>query len=458
MLTALGRKVMRMEAAPTFQSQLTKLARNTMSAKRTPVPLPSSKSKSKSKILPPKSPLSRELVGSDDDDSSPEIAPKAKKADKPKATIGVHRPNGAAKTSSKDKPASKVTPVPKPTPKKPAPKTIATPEQVEELSSSEVSDDEDAPARDVQTKLPGEVEMKDASSSSSSSSDSEPESSSEEEAAKPVQKPTQAAPSNSHEVELRAAKPYVPPKGYTLVTEKDRTSSAAKIFSNLQGKQVWHITAPAGVSLKELASISMDKAMKGESVLSQKGANYGFSTTEKSEDGPREVLVPQKNGYSAGKQATCIHHSCNSNTLSVPAKISQTLHLRELVKLPKLSSKQADPNTGSEAAASITRSTIRAPRPQVKGLKMRYLPLGFVGADSGGVLGDSDSEEDQVPQERAGLAAPNGLNLPTKAGKRKLADANVEEAPSKKVKKHRTPEEMKKKEEKKAKKEKKAKA
>ena len=301
---------MRMEAAPTSQSQLTKVAHHTMSAaKRTPVPLPSSKSKSKSKILPPKSPLSRELVGSDDDSSS-EKAPKAKKADKPKATIGVHRPNSTAKLSSKDKPAPKVTPVPKPTPKKPAPKTIATPEQVEELSSSEVSDDEDAPARDIQTKLPGEVEMKDASSESSSESssdsdsDSESESSSEEEAAKPVQKPTQAIPSKPHEVELRAAKPYVPPKGYTLVNEKDRTSNAAKIFSNLQGKQVWHITAPAGVSLKELASISMDKAMKGESILSHKDASFGFSTTEKSEDGPREVLVPQKNGYSAGKHAT----------------------------------------------------------------------------------------------------------------------------------------------------------
>ncbi|KAJ4990791.1 hypothetical protein SVAN01_03800 [Stagonosporopsis vannaccii] len=414
-----------------------------MSAKRTPVPLPGSKPKSKSKVVPPKPSLSQELVGSDDDSSS-ESAPKAKKAEKPKATIGVHRPNGAAKSSAKEKPTPKVTPVPKPVPKKPAPKTVATAEQVDDLSSSEVSDDDDAPARDIQTNLPGEVEMKDASSESESDSDSDSEgdSSSEEEAAKPAPKPTKAAASKPQEVELRAAKPYAPPKGYVLVSEKDRTTSkAAKIFDNLQGKQVWHITAPAGVSLKELESISMDKAMKGDSVLSQKGANYGFSTTEKSEDGPREVLVPQKNGYSA-----------------VPAKISQTLHLQELVRLPKLSSKQADPNTGSEAAASITRSTIRAPRPQVKGLKMRYLPLGFVGGDSGGVLGDTDSEEDDVPQERAGLAAPNGLNLPTKAGKRKHAEANGDEAPSKKIKKHRTPEEIKRKEEKKAKKEKKAKA
>lgn len=142
----------------------------------------------------------------------------------------------------------------------------------------------------------------------------------------------------------------------------------------------------------------------------------------------------------------------------VPAPISQTLHIQQVVSLPKLSSKQADPNTGSEAAASITRSTIRAPRPQAKGLKMRYLPLGYVGGDSGGVLGDSDSEDDDVPQAQAGLAAPNGLNLPTKAPKRKHTEAIGEEAPSKKIKKHRTPEEIKKREEKRAKKDKKSKA
>ena len=137
-------------------------------------------------------------------------------------------------------------------------------------------------------------------------------------------------------------------------------------------------------------------------------------------------------------------------------RISRTLHLQQAVQLPELSSKQANPKTGSEAAASITRSTIRAPRPQVKGLRMRFLPTGFGGAE-GGILGDSDSE-DEVPQERAGLAMPKGLNLPSKAEKRKQADVNMEDAPAKKSKKHRTPEEIKRKEEKKAKKEKKAKS
>lgn len=282
-----------------------------MSAKRTPVPLPGSKPK-KSKVPLPKTSLSQEMVGSDDD-SSTESAPKAKKAEKAKATIGVHRPNGAAKSNAKDKPTSKSASQTKPAPKKPAPKTISKPEQVEELSSSEVSDDSDAPARDVQIKLPGEVEMKDVSSDSDSGSESD--SSSEEETAKPAPKPAQTAQSKPVEVELRAAKPYQPPKGYNLVPEKERTSSkAARIFDNLQGKQVWHITAPAGVSLKELQTIAMDKAMKGDSILSQKGTNYGFSTTEKSEDGPREVLVPRKNGYGTGLFTAHISRSPSDST------------------------------------------------------------------------------------------------------------------------------------------------
>ena len=81
----------------------------------------------------------------------------------------------------------------------------------------------------------------------------------------------------------------------------DRTvSKSAGLFDNLEGKQVWHITAPVGVSLKDLKELAMDKAMGGEAVLSYKGTNYGFSQTEKSEDGTRKVFVPRKNGVEPG--------------------------------------------------------------------------------------------------------------------------------------------------------------
>lgn len=86
---------------------------------------------------------------------------------------------------------------------------------------------------------------------------------------------------------------------------------------------------------------------------------------------------------------------------------------------------------------------------------MRFLPTGF-GGDDAGVLGDSDSEM-VVPTETAGLGMPNELNLPSRKEKRKHADVNggeTAELPSKKSKKHRNPEDLKRKEDRRAKKEK----
>ncbi|CAN9154510.1 unnamed protein product [Alternaria alternata] len=419
---------------------------------KTKVPLPGSKQKSKPQNTPSKAQLSQEFVDSDND-SPNESTAQPKKVEKPKATIGIHV-NGVPKTKSKpskkDAPASKSTSKSKVSPKKPASKHIATEEDVADLSSSEISDD-DAPTRDIQTKLPGNEKSKDASSDSdsdsdsTSSSDTSSDDSDTDNAPQPTRKPAQTRPSlpvqsQSHAVDFRPTQAYVPPKGFNPVTLNDKTiSKSTGLFDNLEGKQVWHITAPAGVSLKDLSEIAMDKAMKGDAILSHKGTDYGFSQTEKSEDGTREVLLPRKNGMEP-----------------VSTRISQTLRLRSVVRLPHLSTKQADQNTGSEAAASITRSTIRAPRLQVTGLKMRFLPTGFSGNDAG-IIGDSD-DETEAPRETAGLGMPNGLNLLSKKPKRKHADVNgvdTPEVPSKKTKKHRDPEETKRKEEKKAKKDKK---
>jgi len=55
------------------------------------------------------------------------------------------------------------------------------------------------------------------------------------------------------------------------VPVNDRTvSKSAGLLDNLEGKQIWHITAPVGVSLKDLKELAMDKAMGGEAVLSYK--------------------------------------------------------------------------------------------------------------------------------------------------------------------------------------------
>ncbi|KAF1946464.1 hypothetical protein EJ02DRAFT_418571 [Clathrospora elynae] len=413
--------------------------------KRTPVPLPSSTAKPKAKDTPSKAPLSQEFIDSDDDVPTEMPAP-TKRIEHPKKTMAIHV-NGVAKTKSKTstkeaarpKAASKS----KAAPRKPALKQIATQEQAEDLSSSDCTENSDALARDIQTKLPGnEKRMKSSSDSSSDSDSSSGSSSDDSDTPQPAPKPAQARAQAQlyATVTTQPARPYEPPRGFNPVPVNDRTTSkSASIFDNLQGKQLWHFTAPVGIPLwKSVKELEIDKAMGGEAILSHKGTEYAFSQTEKSEDGACEVHVPQKNG---------LH--------SVSTRISQTLRLRTVVRLPELSSKQADQNTGSEAAASITQSTIRAPRPQVSGLKMRFLPIGFGGSDAG-ILGDSDSEV-EVARTTAGLGMPDGLNLPSRKKKRKHADVNgveTAEVPSKKTRKHRTPEELQKKDERRAKKEK----
>jgi hypothetical protein len=54
------------------------------------------------------------------------------------------------------------------------------------------------------------------------------------------------------------------------------------------------------VSLRELKEMAMGKVMSGEAILDYKGTSYGFSKTNATEAGEREVLIPQKDGFRVG--------------------------------------------------------------------------------------------------------------------------------------------------------------
>ncbi|KAF9731279.1 hypothetical protein PMIN03_006994 [Paraphaeosphaeria minitans] len=408
------------------------------SSKKTPIPVPTSKSAKQ------KGQLSNELVG-DSDDSSDEVAGKTNDKQKKAATnIAVHRPkaNGVAKPVPEAKQKQKDTPK-KATKdatlsKKHAPKQVTAEEEGASSSSEESIDDAETNMKQAQQREAQKKQKEDSDSSSEVSSDSSDE---PEEEATPAQQraDARAAHSQSRTVTFQQARPFVPPEDFKAAsTERAASSAISNIFKNLERKQIWHITAPEGVSLKDLKQLAMDKAQKGEAVLDHKGTSYSLAPADVGAGG-REVMVPVAKGYKA-----------------VPTEVSQSYHVQQVINLPKLTSRQADPNTGGEAAASITASTIRAVKPQVKGLKMRFFPSGFEDSVPA-TLGDSDDEADAPAP--AGLAVPLGLDPPArKEKKRKHEQSNAgEEAQSsaKKHKKHRSAEEQQQREEKKAKKEKK---
>lgn len=267
------------------------------SSKKTPIPLPASKSPKR------KAELSTELVGASDD-SSDEAAAKSNATSKKATTsIAVHRPkaNGVAKAATQTKPkqkdAAKTAKKDILPPKKPAPKQVTVEEEGADTSSSEESSDD--AETDIKQAQQRETQRKEkVLSDSSSSEDSSDES--EEEAA-PAAPRLEARPAQSQTVTFQQARPYAPPEDFKAAsTERAASSANTSIFNDLNGKQIWHITAPEGVSLKDLTKLAMDKAQKGDAVLEYKGASYGFSPAEIGA-GEREIMIPVANGYKAGE-------------------------------------------------------------------------------------------------------------------------------------------------------------
>ena len=138
-------------------------------------------------------------------------------------------------------------------------------------------------------------------------------------------------------------------------------------------------------------------------------------------------MIPSTNGYTA-----------------VPTEISQILHLQQVIRLPNI-------NFDAEPVAGPTRSIVatsgRPPRPQPKGLRMRYFHSGF-GERDPGILGFSESEGEVATAVRS---TPKEKQHHSKKAEMRKHEAEGEASPSKKHRKTRDSEEAKKRREKKEK-------
>ena len=169
---------------------------------------------------------------------------------------------------------------------------------------------------------------------------------------------------------------------------------ASQMFekSNLKGKQIWYFTAPASVPISSIESMSLLDVKAGEPVLKHKNDDYGFMQDSAEDKTYTKIMVPSSsdNGY---KTCRSPHHMSRPDRF--PAKhdkasreIDQIMHLQHIVKLPGVH-EGVDSNSSSASKATIP--TIKSARPQPKGLKMRFRPLGF-GSGEPGTIGSEDSQ------------------------------------------------------------------
>ena len=181
-------------------------------------------------------------------------------------------------------------------------------------------------------------------------------------------------------VPMMPAKPLEPPAGYQPVDASLLTTPPSFSATALQGKQIWHITAPTHVPLSSLSSLALSSIHSGDTALTHRDTAYTLHPDPPVTGHTPAMLVPTPDGYARARHP-----------------ITRTLHLRRKIVLPNLSDCQRDQHSGAAAAADVARAAVTTARPQPRGLRMRYKPPGFGTGSPGRIGSDSESADEAAP-------------------------------------------------------------
>lgn len=215
----------------------------------------------------------------------------------------------------------------------------------------------------------------DSSSGSESGSGSESESGSSDKTS--IQSPRKKSPIQTSAPQ-QSTLIYEPPAGFKSTSiSVHPASKLSEILAppNLQGKQIWHITAPESVPISLVKEVSTHSIGNGASILEYQGAKYG--------------LVPESEAEQASSRALLLPSTQTNNYRPSKTTIIKTLHLQQLVSLPNLA---LEPAVHPDRSASASESYRKTPRRQPEGLRMRYRPFG-VSDDS-----DLESSSERIPK------------------------------------------------------------
>ena len=155
---------------------------------------------------------------------------------------------------------------------------------------------------------------------------------------------------------------YEPPDGFeptTISLHPASTLSDILAPSNLHGKQIWHITVPEPIPISSIKEVPLDSIRNGASIVEHHGAKYG--------------LVPDPDAEQRSNRALLLPSIQTNNYQPSKANIVKTLHLQQLVSIPR---HVTSPGNPSNRLASPSDSYRKTPRQQPEGLRTRYRPFG----------------------------------------------------------------------------------
>jgi hypothetical protein len=158
-----------------------------------------------------------------------------------------------------------------------------------------------------------------------------------------------------------APKPFKPPHGFekiTLSASDYAAHSTEFLTGDLSRKQIWHITAPASVNIRDIKPFHIQDVRSGKPIFSKNGVDFGFlAGLHKTE----KLLLPDGESveYAQAK-----------------APISGTYHLREIGRSKTKRDADGDQENSNVSFAASSLVPPKAPREQPVGLRMRYQPYG----------------------------------------------------------------------------------
>ncbi|KAK1147404.1 hypothetical protein N8T08_001486 [Aspergillus melleus] len=254
--------------------------------------------------------------------------------------------------------------------------------------------------------------------SSSGSSEGESDNESAASSAEGSGSESEESSDESSKVKTIAAQPFKAPSGFKSVKKQSPpSSSVASALSDLRGKQIFHVSAPAYLPLSKVKEISLAKVMQGEPVMKHEGVAYGI---------PAEGMI---NGDGVSNTLLTYDPKTQTYTPTIANNI-HSYHVQELIQIPNLSEVE-------DKVREAAQEQVVPPRKQPKHLKMRFRPVGSRNAPAETIGSSSEESEGEAPT----FKVPKGANVDKEERKRKQhpteAEGNTASGePRKKSKKH----------------------
>ncbi|QIX00168.1 hypothetical protein AMS68_005685 [Peltaster fructicola] len=168
------------------------------------------------------------------------------------------------------------------------------------------------------------------------------------------------------------AQTYIPPPGYRAVGTSSSTTTS---LPSLKGKTLWHISAPAGVPVSSVTSMTLAAIQSGKTVLTHKDIDYTLTEVSATE---QAIFIPGKDGYKAASQA-----------------VKKSFTLRPAFTLPP------------------------------EGLRMRYKPPGFGEGNPGIIGGESGETGETQSTTTTTFQFPRAVGPSTDGDGSRVADGDV---------------------------------